>query len=372
MSVLFFDLKKLYQEQKEEINGAIQQVLDSGWYILGKSGEAFEEDFYKFLGGEGQVFGCNSGTDAIILPLLAMNIGAGDEVITVAHTAIPTITAIRSTGATPIFVDIDPQTWLLDTKKIEEVVSPRTKAIVLVHLYGNMVRVDEVQSILKSIHREDIAIIEDVAQAFSSTYKNKQAGTMGRFGSFSFYPTKNIGALGDGGAVFCKSETDRKNIKMLRNYGQQDRYHAMIGRGLNSRLDEIQAAVLSVRLKKVNAWNHKKNVMTDLYRSEFQKLPLKFQEISAGCKPAWHLCVIALESHSIRERFVQDLADAQIQTIIHYPIPVHTQDAFKKDFYRPLPVTEDLAKRIVSLPMNPILTESEQLKVIEAVKKFFH
>lgn len=371
--VPFFDLRRTYLEQKDEIDRAINAVMDGGWYILGASGQAFEARLKSSLVGErqGYALGCNSGTDALILALLAAGVGAGDEVITVSHTAIPTITAIRSTGATPVFVDLDPETWVMDTSRLDAALTPKTKAIVTVHLYGNMVDIPSVRAALRQAGRDDVAIIEDVAQAHGAALAGEQAGTLGRFGAFSFYPSKNIGAYGDGGAIFCQTESDCDLVRMLRNYGQKDRYYAGVDRGTNSRLDEIQAAILSVKLPHLEAWNRRKEQLMSTYRSELASLPLRFQRVTPGVTPAWHLCVIAVEDRSVRDQLMAHLQAQAIQTLIHYPHPTHLQHAFKTSDTVRLPITETLADSILSLPMNAVLADQEQELVIAGVKSFF-
>ncbi len=295
----------------------------------------------------------------------------GDEVITVSHTAIPTICAICSVGAIPMFVDIDPQTWVMDARNIDSVLSLRTKAIVPVHLYGNMVDVNVLIDLLKRRGRSDVAIIEDVAQAQGAELAGRKAGTLGRFGAFSFYPSKNIGALGDGGAVFCKSSEDMALLKSLRNYGQRDRYHAEIQRGMNSRLDEIQSAILDVKLKCLPRWNKHKTELMVRYRQELSGLPVDFQKITEQCNPAWHLCVLALRDASARSPFATYLQQQGIQTLIHYPIPTHQQPAFSRLNTNKLRITEDLTSRILSIPFNTAMTDPEVEYMTSKIKLFF-
>lgn len=374
MHVPFFELKRLYLEQKDEIDLAIANVLGSGWYILGKEGEAFERAMGERLVGERRaVVGCNSGTDALVLSLLAAQVGPGDEVITPSLTAIPTITAIRSTGATPVFAEINPETWVLDVEAIVPLLTAKTKAVVAVHLYGNMVDVHALEGALKRQGRTEITIIEDVAQAQGAELCGRQAGTIGRFGAYSFYPSKNIGALGDGGAVFARSTDDETALRMLRNYGQKDRYNAERDRGVNSRLDELQAAVLRVRLPLLEKWCRRKEAMTRIYREACEGLPIRFQKTTENCIPAWHLCVVALECRERRDALMLYLKEQGIDTIVHYPIPAHQQAAFRSGVSvgRSLAFTEELASRIISLPMNACLTESEQSHVIDKLRKFF-
>ncbi len=370
MQVPFFDIGRLNATIAAELDQAARRVITSGWYILGRECEAFEKALSLSL-GDVKAVGCNSGTDALTLALLATGIGPGDEVITVSHTAIPTVAAICSTGATPVLVDVDPGTWLLDPGSIAVALSPRTKAVIAVHLYGNMCDLDGILAVLRAAGREDVALIEDVAQAQGAALNGRQAGTIGRFGAFSFYPSKNIGALGDGGAVCARDPEDGRTLAVLRNYGQQDRYHAVAPLGINSRLDEIQAAMLSVKLPHLESWNGRKAALMDTYRTELGALPLGFQAVTPGCHPGWHLCVVACRDSQARDGLQQHLQASGIQTIIHYPIPCHLQPAFKTAKRTGLEVTESLAGRILSLPLSPVLTESEQEYVISMVRAYF-
>ena len=372
MKVPFLDLKRVNSELKTQIDAACLRVIDSGWYLLGKVLEDFEGKLKHYLVGEEQGFvvGCNSGTDALILSLLASEVKSGDQVIVVSHTAIPTISAIRAVGAEPVFVDIDRDTWVMDVSQAFRAITPRTKAIIPVHLYGNMVDVYKLREGLVEIGRQDISIIEDVAQAHGAKLSKAKAGTIGRFGAFSFYPSKNIGALGDGGAVFCRDRNDMEKLRMLRNYGQKDRYLAVASRGINSRLDEIQAAVLEVKLPNLDRWiDYKSKLMSD-YRKELFGLPVTLQRTTAGCEPAWHLGVIAVQDRSQRDDLISYLEKQGIQTLIHYPIPTHLQEAFRIG-NTSLPHTETLAGRILSLPMNTAITQNEQEVVVKAIKSFF-
>lgn len=373
MKVPFLDLRRINAELDNEIHRAVETVIDSGWYILGKAGELFEEHCKDALVGknEGHVVGCNSGTDALILSLLAAGVGAGDEVITVSHTAIPTISAVNAVGAKPVFIDIDATSWVMDINLVPPVITPATKAIIPVHIYGNLVDINGLKRKLSQSGREDICIIEDAAQAQGSRFSDRQAGTLGRFGSYSFYPSKNIGALGDGGAVFCHTVADMNALKYLRNYGQKDRYHAEIKKGINSRLDEIQAAILDIKLKHLDEWVLKKSQLMDRYRKALSGLPLTFQRTNDGCEPAWHLCVVALEDAKTRDALMAYLNKEGIQTLVHYPIPNHRQKAFLDVAPDRLPVTEDLATRILSLPFNTALLQNEVEYMMKGIHSFF-
>lgn len=368
----FFDLKTVNAELGEEIRNAAERALGSGWYILGQELRNFEENFSGSLFGEaeGYTVGCNSGTDALIIALRAAGVGHGDEVIAPSFTAIPTISAICASGARPVFAEIDAKTWVIDVARISALISENTKAIIAVHLYGNMADVVSLSAMLTQLGKTHISIIEDVAQAQGALLQGRQAGTMGRFGAFSFYPTKNIGALGDGGAISCRTKTELESLRMLRNYGQKDRYNAVAYGGINSRLDEIQAAILDVKLKYLEEWNSRKSKMMEIYRRELAGLPLSFQQVTARCVPAWHLCVVALEDESARNQLKEFLLGNNVETLIHYPIPTHKQAAFPSGDER-LPVTENLADRILSLPFNPALQAAEQEYIIRTIHDFY-
>jgi len=374
VNVPFFDLKNLYLEQKEELDRVIQEVLESGDYILGKQVATFEAEIKNFLSPNesGNFVSCNSGTDALILSLLATGVHPGEQVITVSHTAIPTISAIQAVGAIPYFVDINPETWLMDTSQLKAAIQPQTKAIIPVHLYGNMIPVSNIWEILKELNREDISIIEDVAQAFGSKLDNSNAGTLGRFGAFSFYPTKNLGAMGDGGGVFCKNPKDADMLRKLRNYGKEGRDLAQFPRGINSRLDEIQAGILRVKLRAVSGWKKRKELIMKGYQDSFQNFPIQFQKVSSGCEPNWHLCVVALENGNLRDKFKNYLGAQGVYCLIHYPYPCHLQPPFKDHFRDNLKNTEILSKRILSLPFSSTFSGEQQEWVIQSLKSFFN
>ncbi len=370
IKIPFLNLREANLPIEPEILDAVNRVVKSGWFILGNELKNFERLLADDLRGKnfGFVAGCNSGTDALILSLKAAGVNRGDEVITVSHTAIPTVAAIVTVGAIPVFVDIDPATWVMDVRNLKAAVTPKTKAIVPVHLYGNMVDVHAIKKILRELNRGDIKIVEDCAQAQGSTLQNLQAGTLGDFGVFSFYPSKNIGALGDAGAVFTADESAHKKILSYRNYGQKDRYHADVIGGLNSRLDEIQAAVLSVKLKHLHTWIAQKSRLMDAYRTALADTPLTFQTVTQGCSPAWHLCVVKLNENFSRDDFQNRLLDAGLQTLVHYPLPNHLQPAFQKFHRVKLPVTESLANQILSLPFSHALDESTLNKITAIIK----
>jgi len=368
MKVLFGDFKTHYRKYKTEIDQAIARVLNSGHFILGSELESFEKDFAAAHGG-GYTIGCASGTEAIYLALAACHVTSTDEVIVVAHTAVPTISAISMTGATPVFVDIDPTTYLMDINKVEALITPKTKAIVPVHLYGQMV---DMQALLKIAARHKIPIIEDVAQATGASYKGAMAGTLGEYSAFSFYPSKNIGAFGDAGAVFTKNKEQFERLLMLRNYGQLKRYHHDIV-GINSRLDEIQAAILQCRLPYLKEWNYKRNEIAARYNNGLSVLSdfVRTPAVHPDNEHVFHLYVVQVEERDALQNY---FLDKGVQTLIHYPTPAHMQKAYSYLGYKngSLPITEHITKRILSLPMYPELTNEQIDLVIETTHNFFN
>lgn len=369
ITIPFLDLRQQYQEIGPEIDAAVLRVLKSGWYILGREVPSFEEGFAAYLaeGAPGFVVGVNSGTDALKLSLIAAGVGPGDEVVTVANTAIPTVTAICSTGATPVFCDVDADTWLLDPDRLEGCITERTRAVVPVHLYGaacDMARIAEIAS------RRGIAVVEDVAQATGALFAGAQCGTLGDFGAFSFYPSKNLGACGDGGAIFVRDEERGELLRRLRNYGQSGRYLADLERGENSRLDEVQAAVLSVKLAYLDGWNEKRRVLAKAYREEIERrgLPVALQCELPGASSANHLFVVKVPSEK-RAGIMERMEREGVQTLIHYPYPLYRQPAFEKYGTRPNPVAEDLCASVLSLPFHPYLEQDQMFRVVDALER---
>jgi dTDP-4-amino-4,6-dideoxygalactose transaminase len=294
--------------------------------------------------------GCASGTEALALALMALGVGRGDEVVTVAHTAVPTVSAITMTGATPVFVDID-EHFLMDPSRIEAVITDRTKVILPVHLYGQMAEVDAIVTIAAE---RRLRVVEDACQAHGAEYRGKKAGSWGSVGCFSFYPTKNLGCYGDGGAVTTDDKELYDRLVMLRNYGQEKRYYHTI-KGINSRLDEIQAAVLRVKLSHLDEWNRKRRQVAVWYRAALGDACVCPGE-KRDANHVYHLYVIrARERDGLRAH----LENAGITTLMHYPVPVHLQEAYKDLGYRlgDLPVTEATVKEILSLPMHPAVTQ---------------
>lgn len=358
-AVPFNNLRAQYLALQPEMDAAAARVLDSGWYILGQEVAAFETEFAAYCGTAGCV-GVNSGTDALHLALRACDIGPGDEVITVAHTAVATVAAIRMTGATPVLVDIDPDTFTMNPAAAAAAVTPRTKAIVPVHLYGQTAAMEE---ILDLAYSKNLRVIEDCAQAHGATYAGKRAGSMGDLGCFSFYPTKNLGALGDGGAVVGTDPELLAKVRLLREYGwtPADRYVSQI-EGVNSRLDELQAAFLRVKLARLDAWNARRQAIAARYATGLGTA-VRVPTVGPAREHVYHLYVVRTPH---RDRLRAALQARGIGTGIHYPVPVHRQPAYQ---HMPvsLPVTEAAAAEILSLPMHPFLTDADVDAVIAAV-----
>jgi dTDP-4-amino-4,6-dideoxygalactose transaminase len=360
----FNDLAGQYAALKEAIDAATARVLAGGWYILGEETAAFEAEFAAYCGAAGCV-GVNSGTDALALALQACGIGPGDEVITVAHTAVATAAAIRLTGATPVFADIDPVTYTLDPEHAARAVTVRTRAIVPVHLYGQPADMDGVLALAQA---HGLRVIEDCAQAHGARDNGRPVGTLGDLGCFSFYPTKNLGALGDGGAVIGNDAALLEGVRLRREYGwtPADRYVSQI-EGTNSRLDEIQAAILRVKLAKLDEWNARRRALALRYAKELPPQIARPVEM-AFAHHVYHLYVVRTPR---RDEARRSLAAAGIATGIHYPVPIHRQPAYTRDFsHYQLPVTEAAAGEILSLPLHPLLRDRDVDRVAAALTAF--
>lgn len=362
----FNDLRAGYLAQKDEIDAALAEALDSGWYILGKQAAAFEAEFAAYCAAQGCV-GVNSGTDAIHLALRACEIGPGDEVITVAHTAVATVAAIRMAGATPVLVDIDPVTYTLDPQAFEDAITPATRAVLPVHLYGHAADMETIEQIAR---RRGLWLIEDCAQAHGATFNGRRVGSFGDLACFSFYPTKNLGALGDGGAVVGQDSELVEKVRLLREYGwtPTSRYVSQV-EGVNSRLDELQAAVLRVRLRHLDEQNEARRRLADHYAKLLPPALVRPVE-REGCRHVYHLYVVRVPgSEGARYRLRRSLDAAGIGTGIHYPLPIHRQPAYANEQVRAanMPHTEAAADEILSLPMYPTLAEEQIEQVAAAV-----
>jgi dTDP-4-amino-4,6-dideoxygalactose transaminase len=352
--------KAQYLAHQQEIEGAINRVLESGWYIQGDEGRAFEEEFSAYLGVNYAV-GVGSGTEALHLALVACGIEHGDEVVTVSHTAVATVAAIELAGARPVFVDIDPATYIMDPKTLEKGITSKTKAIVPVHLYGHPAPMEEILAIAKAY---DICVIEDCAQAHGATYRDKRVGSFGDMACFSFYPTKNLGALGDGGAVVTSNPELAEKARLLREYGWAERYVSHIS-GWNTRLDEIQAAILRVKLKYLDEDNGARTRLAHLYAMGLSKTGLVLPRVRESADHVYHLFVVGTP---VRDRLLKNLLSQNIGAAIHYPVPVHLQPAYEKNAAS-LPNTEKVAREVLSLPMYPELNADQVQFVIDSIKE---
>ncbi len=349
--VRFGDLALEVDEIRAEIDEAVDRVLTRGWFVLGAEGESFESEFATWLGAEHAV-GCGNGTDAITLALQALGIGAGDEVITVVNTCVPTAAGIRGAGCTLRLVDCDPRTLQIESAMVEAAITSRTRAVVAVHLYGNS---PDMQALTEVCGRAGVALVEDCAQAHGTKFDGRSAGTWGVISAWSFYPSKNLGAYGDGGAVVTHDADLADRVRRLRNYGQRVRYyHDEEGR--NSRLDEIQAAVLRVKLRHLGRWNEQRRHLAGRYE-ELLPLAVTVPLVHAGSVSSRHLFPV-LVSASRRDALREELSREGIETQIHYPVPLHRQKAYMDMFvgasYRH---GEDAAARLITLPLFPQLPE---------------
>jgi dTDP-3-amino-3,4,6-trideoxy-alpha-D-glucose transaminase len=346
---------------RADIEAAIARVIDQGWFVLGPEVEAFEAEFAAACGAR-HAIGVNTGTDALMLSLRALDIGPGDEVITTPLTAAYTALAIRMTGAAPIFADIDPVRGTLDPAAIDAAVTPRTRAVVPVHIYGQPA---DMAAIMAVAGRHRLAVVEDCAQAHLATAAGRPVGTIGRLGAFSFYPTKNLGALGDGGAIVTNDEALAARLKRLRNGGQSQRYRH-VESGVNSRLDEMQAAILRARLPRLPGWTAHRRALASRYRATLSsEVVTVLPERDSG--HVYHLFTI----HSAhRDDLQRSLAEQGIGTLVHYPIPVHRQPAFADLRPAHCPEADAIAATVLSLPLHPGLVDDEVDQVARAVNQF--
>ena len=358
-----------FQSQNEQIRDevlkAMSETFDSGWYILGERLKKFEKEFSDYCGIK-HTLGVGNGLEAIKISLKALNIQRSDEVIVPANTYIATILAVTEIGAVPVLVEPEIGSYNIDPNRIEEKITKKTKAIIPVHLYGLPCRMEEILLIAKKHH---LFVIEDNAQAVGAEYKNKKTGTFGHINATSFYPTKNLGALGDGGAITTNDDILAKKVSMLRNYGSEIKYFNET-EGYNSRLDEIQAAVLSVKLNCLDQWNDERIRLADYYSKGFSNIEtIVLPNHEKDCKHVFHLYVIRVKE---REKLIEHLNNCSIQTAIHYPVPAYRQNAYKHLSISPVdfPITEKMAMECLSLPLYPGLSKNEQDKIIESIINF--
>jgi dTDP-4-amino-4,6-dideoxygalactose transaminase len=361
MSIPFLDLKAPYRELQDELDQAYRRVMDSGWYILGKEVEAFEAEFAAYCGADHCV-GVGNGLDALYLILRGMEIGAGDEVIVPSNTYIATWLAVTYAGATPVPVEPDPDTSNIDPARVAAAVTPRTKAILAVHLYGNPADMAPLAELARS---RGLKLIEDAAQAHGARYRGVRVGALGDAAGFSFYPGKNLGAQGDGGAVTTNDPALAERIRTLRNYGSKVKYLNDC-QGVNSRLDELQAAFLRVKLRRLDDWNARRCAVAAQYRDALLECGVLLPTITAGSQPVWHLYVVRTAR---RDRLQEALAENGIGALIHYPVPPHLQQAYAGLGLSAgaFPIAEAMAREVLSLPMGPHLTPESVQAVADAV-----
>lgn len=361
--IQFYDFKREYEEIKDDINKKISDVLKRGYYVSGNEVKKFESSFSEYIGTE-KGLGVNSGSDALYMAIKALGIGEGDEVITVSHTFISTVDAITRNGAIPIFCDIDPDTYCIDTSKIDDKITDKTRAILPVHLYGHPADMDP---ILKIAHKNSLKIIEDCSQAHGAEYKGKKVGRFGDISCFSFYPVKNMGAYGDGGFIALNDDDLFKRLKMMQNYGQSKKYyHDFVG--LNSRLDEIQAGILNVKLEYLNKWNIQRQIKAKIYDKFLDDFRYKIPSVKDYASHVYHLYVVRSGNRDVINDF---LSQNSVKTLIHYPLPVHKQKAYLDlGVNEHIPITEEICKRIISLPLNPWLDDAEIEKICDLMNSF--
>ncbi len=351
---------------REKLIAVAARVIDGGSYVLGPEVAEFEQRMAARIGVPATV-GVASGTDALVLALLALGVGPDHEVITVSHTAGPTVAAIRIVGATPVLVEILPDTYCLDPSTLEAAVSPRTKAIIAVHLYGHPAAIDDICTFARQRH---LAVVEDCAQAQEASTAGRMVGSIGDIGCFSFYPTKNLGAIGDGGLVAARDEGLIARLRQLRTYGWTAAQYAGIPRGRCSRLDELQAAMLTVKLGHLSEQIERRRAIAQAYDDAFLKLPLLTPRERCGCRHVYHLYVIRCKERDALARYLEDCA---VMTSRHYPFPVHEQPGLSGGarIPRALELTERIKQEILTLPLFPSMSMAQQARVIDAVRSFF-
>jgi dTDP-4-amino-4,6-dideoxygalactose transaminase len=363
--VPFADLAREYEPLGAAYHAAVERVLRRGWYVLGEELREFERAFAAWLDVRHCV-GCGSGTDAITLALKALGIGRGDDVVTVANTGAMTVVGIENSGARARLVDADPETLMLDVRKLEAALTPATRAVVPVHLYGSAV---DMGGLLAVARRHHLAVVEDCAQSHGSEWQGRKTGTFGDIGAFSFYPSKNLGALGDGGACVTNDPQLAERLRQLRNYGQASHY-VHVARGLNSRLDELQAALLGAKLPHVASMNERRRAIAHRYSERLRGVAgLRLPRVGDDVHAVYHLFVVL---HPERDALQQHLAAAEVQTSIHYPVPVHLQPVYHDLGYAQgaFPVAERAGQQLLSLPLHPWMEDREVEQVINAVRDF--
>lgn len=360
--IKFLDLHMINEQYRKEIDNAIKHVLDSGYYLLAENLEKFEDDFAKYCQTKFAI-GVGCGLDALSLIIKAYGFGKGDEIIVAANTYIASILAISQNGCEPVLVEPDINTYNINPYLIDEKITTKTKAIMAVHLYGQICLLDTIKNIAQ---KHNLKIIEDASQAHGAVYKEKKVGSLGDAGAFSFYPSKNLGCLSDGGAVTTNDNELAKKISALRNYGRTTRYQ-MEYQGSNSRLDEIQAAILDVKLKYLDRENKKRNEIAAFYIKNIENNNIILPAAENHSSHVWHLFVIRCKNRQILKNY---LLDNGIETMIHYPIPPHKQKAYALWNNLSFPVTEKIHNEVLSLPINSALKDSDIQKIVEVINGF--
>ncbi len=360
--IKFLDLEKINNRFRDEINSRIAKILDKGWYLQGEENEIFTKNFAKYCDTK-HCIGVANGLDALNLIIKAMGFGVGDEIIVPSNTYIASILAITQNGCTPVLVEPDINTYNINPNLIEEKITPKTKAIMVVHLYGQAVQMEKIWQLAK---KYNLKVIEDSAQAHGAIYNNLKTGNLSDASGFSFYPGKNLGCLGDGGAITTNDDELAKKIKAIANYGSDRKYHH-IYKGVNSRLDEIQAAILDIKLKYLDEDNNRRREISKYYRENIKNekiiLPRTYDENSH----VWHVFAVRTQK---RDEFQQYLSDNQIQTIIHYPTPPHKQLAYSEWNNLSYPISEEIHNTIISLPISPVMTDYEIEKIVEVANEY--
>ncbi len=360
-NIPFLDLRPQYDELRLELDDAIGRVSASGWYLLGAELRAFETEFAQYVGARHCV-GVANGLEAIHLSLRALGIGAGDEVVVPSNTYVATWLGVTHAGATPVPVEPDPATYNIDVDRIRAAITPRTRAIAPVHLYGQPADLDP---ILQLAREHGLRVVDDAAQAHGARYRKRAIGTSTDATAWSFYPTKNLGAWGDAGAVTTDDDVLADKLRVVRNYGSRQKYvNEVIG--YNSRLDELQAAILRVKLSKLDEWNERRTHNARTYSEALEGLPLRLPIVPPWAAPVWHLYVIRCAG---RDALRQSLQDSGIETIVHYPVAPHMQDAYSSMGFAPddFPIARTLHDEVLSLPLGPHLTGEQQARVIDAL-----
>ena len=367
MEVPFVDLQANFERHQDQFESTVQEIISSGWYIGGEPVETFERELAEYIGVDHAV-GVGSGTDAIRLSLEALGIDSGSEVLTVSHTFVSSVDGIVHNDARPTFVDIEPETYTINPEELAAAVTDRTEAILPVHLYGQPV---DVEAVLEVAEAHDLKVIEDACQAHGAKYDGTRVGSFGDAACFSFYPTKNLGCYGDGGAIVTDDEELADRLRSLREYGQTEKYNYETV-GYNSRLDTIQAAVLSAKLDHLDQWNEDRRAAAARYDTLLESTPLTLPTCRDSVEHVYHLYVVRTRSPDERDELQAHLEDNGVQTGIHYPVPVHEQESYRSCGTQPsLPVTEQVAREIISLPMYPELTPDQQECVKNMIKEFY-